>query len=62
MLRGRKAYTHGEGTAEVIEDDPGTRVARMIHFVLGCKRKNNQGEAVDVEVAVESLWSDDSDR
>jgi hypothetical protein len=28
---GREAYAHGECTAKVIEDDPGTRVARMIH-------------------------------
>jgi hypothetical protein len=35
MLRWTKAYTHGKGTAEVIEDDPGTRIARMIHSVLG---------------------------
>jgi hypothetical protein len=28
---GREAYTHGECTAKVIEDNPGTRVAGMIH-------------------------------
>jgi hypothetical protein len=27
----RRTYTHGESATKVIEDDPGTRVARMVH-------------------------------
>jgi hypothetical protein len=29
-----RTYTHGKGTTEVIEDDPGTRIARVIHLRL----------------------------
>lgn len=28
------AYTHGKGTTKVIENDPGTGIARVIHLRL----------------------------
>lgn len=32
-------YTHGKGTAKVIENDKGTRVASVIH---GCERESSR--------------------
>jgi hypothetical protein len=32
MMGYLNTYTHAEGTAKVIENDPGARVARVIHF------------------------------
>jgi hypothetical protein len=60
-LEGNKTYTHGECTAEIIENHPGTRVARMIHVVWF--RLWRSGQDVDgprYAMAVEFRCDDDA--
>lgn len=38
------AYTHGKGTAEVIEDDPRAGIAGVIHLRVWCGKGDGVGD------------------
>lgn len=40
----RKTYTHAESTAEVIKNDPGARIAGVIHLRLFSGAGRGRGE------------------
>jgi len=52
------AYTHSKGTTEVIEDDPGTGIAGVIHCVLWVGEKDGVGDERRDEMAVGVMLDD----